>query len=141
VDNLVDSVAKGGNFMVGIGPDKDGRFHPTAVAQITEAGAWIRANAEAIYSTLERPGQLWKEGAKIRFTRTKDNRFVYAICLSKPSGTLVLKTVAAQPNSEVVLLGGAGPLPWRQTPEGLEITVPANAPAALAYAFKIRTGA
>ena len=140
VNNLVDTVAKGGNFMVGIGPDKDGRFHPTAVAQITEAGAWIHANAEAIYSTRERPGQLWKEGSDVRFTRTKDNRFVYAISLSRPSGTLVLKTVNALPNSEVVLLGGAGAVPWTQTADGLEITLPSNAPAALAYAFRIQTG-
>ena len=28
VRSLVDSVAKGGNFMVGIGPDGEGRFHP-----------------------------------------------------------------------------------------------------------------
>jgi alpha-L-fucosidase len=140
VNNLVDTVAKGGNFMVGIGPDKDGRFHPTAIAQITEAGAWIHANAEAIYSTRERPGQLWKEGADVRFTRTKDNRFVYAISLSRPSGTLVLKTVNALPNSEVVLLGGAGAVPWTQTADGLEITLPANTPAALAYAFRIKTG-
>jgi alpha-L-fucosidase len=139
VNNLVDSVAKGGNFMVGIGPDKDGRFHPTAVAQITEAGDWIRANAEAIYGTRERPGELWKEGADVRFTRTKDQRFVYAICLSRPAGTLLLKTVSARPNSDVVLLGG-GAVPWRQTADGLEVTMPADAPAALAYAFKIQTG-
>ena len=30
VRNLVDAVAKGGGFMVGIGPDALGRFHPTA---------------------------------------------------------------------------------------------------------------
>jgi alpha-L-fucosidase len=141
VDNLVDSVAKGGNFMVGIGPDKDGRFHPSAIAQIREAGDWIRANAEAIYGTRERPGLLWKEGAGVRFTRTKDNRFVYAISLSRPSGKLLLKTVTARPNSDVVLLGGAGLVPWRQTADGLEITVPEKAPAALAYAFKIQAGA
>jgi alpha-L-fucosidase len=140
VGNLVDSVAKGGNFMVGIGPDKDGRFHPTAVAQITEAGTWIRANAEAIYGTRERPGSLWKEGEDIRFTQTKDHHSVYAISLSRPAGTLVLKTVTAAPNSEVVLLGGTGGVPWRQTAEGLEITMPANAPTALAYAFRIRAG-
>ena len=29
--NLVDSVAKGGNFMVAVGPDGDGQFHSTAL--------------------------------------------------------------------------------------------------------------
>ena len=42
VTNLVDTVAKGGNFMVGIGPDGTGRFHPTAVSQLKEVGAWLK---------------------------------------------------------------------------------------------------
>src|ERR1035437_73519 len=41
VRNLIDSVAKGGNFMVGIGPDGEGRFHPTAVSQLKEVGEWL----------------------------------------------------------------------------------------------------
>ena len=31
VNNLVDILAKGGNFMVGIGPDSNGHFHPVAM--------------------------------------------------------------------------------------------------------------
>jgi alpha-L-fucosidase len=139
VDNLADSVAKGGNFMVGIGPDKDGRFHPAAVAQITEAGNWIRANSEAIYGTRERPGELWKEGENVRFTQSKDHRFVYAISLVRPAGALVLKSVTAVPRSAVTLLDGGWATTARQTAEGLEISMP-GAPMALAYVFKIQTG-
>jgi alpha-L-fucosidase len=36
VRNLVDAVAKGGGFMVGIGPDSDGRFHPAAIANLRD---------------------------------------------------------------------------------------------------------
>ena len=104
--NLVDSVAKGGNFMVGIGPDGDGRFSPVALDQLSEVGDWLKVNGEAIYATRPRPGELWKEGAPltagvsgtksaqppdfsgenppIRFSRTKDNRTLYAICLGWP---------------------------------------------------------
>ncbi len=39
--NLIDAVAKGGGFMVGIGPDAKGRFHPTAIENLQEAGAWL----------------------------------------------------------------------------------------------------
>ena len=44
VRNLVDTAAKGGNFMDGIGPDGDGHFHPTAVSQLKEVGAWLKIN-------------------------------------------------------------------------------------------------
>lgn len=141
VDNLVDCAAKGGNFMVGIGPDRDGQFDPRAVAQVREAGRWVRANGEAIFETRERPGPLWQEGESIRFTRTKDGRTLYAISLVRPGATQVLQTVRAAPGSPVVLLGGYGPVPWRQTSAGLEITMPPDAPPSLAYAFKIEPAA
>ena len=57
VTNLVDVVAKGGNFMVGIGPDARGRFHPKAVEALETTGAWLRLNGEAIYRYTPAPGR------------------------------------------------------------------------------------
>jgi len=144
VTNLVDVVAKGGNFMVGIGPDARGRFHPKAVEALETTGAWLRINGEAIYSTRPRPGALWKEGETVRFTRTKDNRFVYAISLRWPGQTLALKSVRAKAGSSIILLGANQPLEWSQeSGAGLAIRIPAalqeagRRPVSMAYAFKI----
>jgi alpha-L-fucosidase len=137
VDNLVDCAAKGGNFMVGIGPDRDGEFDPRAVAQVREAGQWIRANGDAIFGTRERPGELWHEGESVRFTRSKDGRVVYAISLARPAGTLALKTVQPKTDSPITLVSGSDPLTWRRTPDGVEISFPAQTPPAPAYAFRI----
>jgi alpha-L-fucosidase len=140
IDNLADCAAKGGNFMVGIGPDGDGRFHPAAIAQLREAGRWLGVNGEAIYATRARPGALWKEGDAIRFTRSKDDATVYAISLTRPGPTMILETVKARAGSEIHLLGLDTPLSWTQTERGLEIAVPNSAPSELAYAFKISRG-
>ena len=105
LENLIESVAKGGNFMVGIGPDGNGRFMPEALDQIREVGNWLKVNGEAIYSTRARHGELWKEGEKIRFTRSKDNRIVYAFCREWPGEKLVLKSVTASDRSGLYLLG------------------------------------
>src|ERR1039457_1199030 len=48
VHNLADSVAKGGGFMVGVGPSAHGEFHPEAIRQMKGAGAWLKVNGEAI---------------------------------------------------------------------------------------------
>jgi alpha-L-fucosidase len=144
VKNLVDIVAKGGNFMVGIGPDSTGRFHPKVVSALQEAGEWLRVNGEAIYATRPREGELWKEGDSIRFTRSKDRRFVYAISLGWPGKSITLKSVQAKPGSSIVMLGVKEPLHWRKDENGglvIDISAAlqdeANRPCKLAYAVKI----
>ena len=145
VNNLIDAVAKGGNFMVAIGPDADGVFHPKAVEQIEEAGRWIKVNASAIYDTRPRGGDDWHEGASVRFTRSKDNKTVYAICLEHPGAQLTLKSVKPAAGSTITLLGNDKPLKWTCSAEqGLVIQMPTDLPAAdakpatLAWAFKIQ---
>jgi len=142
VSTLVDVVSKGGNCMVSIGPDPQGHFHPAAVKHLEYAGDWLKVNGEAIYGT--RPFAHFKEGEDIRFTRTKDNRCVYAIALRWPGETLRLRSVRPKPGSEIRMLGCPKPLAWRYDPdEGMIVTMPdalqdeAKRPCKQAYAFRI----
>jgi alpha-L-fucosidase len=166
IQNLVDVVAKGGNFMVGVGPDRNGRFSPTATNQLEEVGRWLKVNGEAIYETRPRPGDLWKEGENvsfaeprpengeqppvtgdnrpIRFTRSKDGRAAYAICLQWPGPKLRLRTVRASQSTKITLLGVNESLKWHDdTAEGLVIEIPsalqdeAKRPGKVAWAFRI----
>jgi len=146
IRNLVDAVAKGGNFMVGVGPDGNGRFHPAAIAQLREAGAWLKTNGEGIYATRAREGELWSEGEHVRFTRAKDGRRVYAYALEWPGKQMALRTVRARPESEIRMLGYPEPLRWRQDPErGTVIELPAtlqdegHRPSRFAVGFRIET--
>jgi len=146
IHNLVDAVAKGGNFMVGIGPDGTGRFHPAAIQQLREAGEWLKINGEAIYGTRELEGNSWQQGDSIRFTRNKANSVVYAISLNWPGEILLLKSVKAAKNAEIFLLGDDKPLRWQMSDRGLEIRMPLefqdikNRHEKLAYAFRIPQG-
>lgn len=142
VSRLIDIVAKGGNFMVSIGPDGRGRFHPKAIEQLQYAGDWLRVNGEAIYKT--RPWVRWKEGDEVRFTRSKYNKFVYAISLKWPGKRLALRSVRAGEGSRVFMLGVREPLEWRMDDhEGLVIDLPGSLqregdrPCKQAYVFKI----
>jgi alpha-L-fucosidase len=145
IHNLIDCAAKGGGFMVGVGPDGDGKFHPTAVEQLKHAGRWLKVHGESIYATRARKADLWKEGDNIRYTQTKDQKTVYAHCLEWPGKQLVLKTVKAKDGSKVTLLGNpAAALNWKNDPEqGLVIQIPEGAldrvPAdqRLAFTFKV----
>jgi alpha-L-fucosidase len=144
VKNLIDSAAKGGNFMVGIGPDGNGEFEPTAIQQLNEVGNWLATNGEAIYATRSRNDELWKEGDNIRFTRSKDHKIVYTFCFEWPGDKLVLQSVKAREGTRIYLLGVKKPLTWKQTANGLEISlgkdIRGKIPVEnnLAYTFKIQ---
>ena len=144
IRNLIDAVAKGGNFMVAIGPDENGLWHPEAIRQLEAAGQWLKVNGEAIYGTRERPGTLYKEGDNLYFTRSKDNRTIYAISLGWPGKSLSIQSVCPREGSAVRLLGYEGNLPWTYDNERrLRIELPESLseeqsrPCGTAYAFKI----
>jgi alpha-L-fucosidase len=123
----VDTLAKGGGLMVGVGPSAHGEFHPEAARQMRETGKWLKVNGEAIYATRPRQGTKWSEGDTIRYTRTKDNRFAYAILTQWPGAEVTLKTVQPKDGSKVTLLGSKAMLKWRfDAAKGTTIEFPEN---------------
>ena len=121
IQNLVSCVAKGGNFMVGIGPDPQGAFHPAAVQELEETGKWLKTHGEGIYAT--RPFTPWHEGEDILFSRTKDRRCLYAFCTKEPAGDLLLRSAPHHPGMQVTLLGVETPLSWRQQGEAISVSL------------------
>ena len=51
IRNLCCIVARGGNYLIGIGPDATGEFDPPVYARLKEMGAWLKLNGEDIYGT------------------------------------------------------------------------------------------
>lgn len=51
IHSLVEVVAKGGNLLLGIGPQSDGTFPLEVEDRLEEIGAWMEKNGEAIYGT------------------------------------------------------------------------------------------
>ncbi len=144
VTNLVDTVAKGGNFMVGVGPDATGLFHPKAIAALQYAGAWLRTNGEAIFNTHPLPGTGWKEGDNLRFTQSDSGPAIYAIAMHWPGDELALGSVKLPPGSRVTMLGDGNALSWHaDAARGTVISLPARwqsaagRPACLPCVFKL----
>ena len=140
LSTLIDVVAKGGNFMPGISPTANGKFPAETIERLEYAGAWLRVNGEAIYKT--RPWNIFKEGDDLRFTRSKDGTYVYAIALKWPGRTLSIRSIRAVEGSKITMFGVKGDMRWHQGKDGLTIEIPPsverNKPCDQAYAFKIR---
>jgi alpha-L-fucosidase len=144
IKNLVDTVAKGGNFMPGIGPDGNGKFDPEAVRELETAGKWLKVNGEAIYETRPREAGFWKQGDALRFTRSKDHKTIYAISMAWPGKTLSIDSVKPVEGSAITMLGVSEPLRWEyDEARGLTIEIPsrlqtaANRPCEFAWAVKM----
>jgi alpha-L-fucosidase len=121
ISNLTDAVSKGGSFMVGIGPDGSGQFHPKAIEQLEETGRWLAVNGEAIYNTHAR--QVWKEG-NVRFTQSKDGRCVYAFVDDLSVPEIRLESIMPKAGANVTLLGYDKPLSWKAGDKGLVVSIP-----------------
>lgn len=146
IHNLVDTTAKGGGLMIGVGPSPLGQFHPEAVRQIEDAGKWLQINGEAIYATRPRQESSWSEGDSIRYTRSKDQRFVYAIFTAWPGPEATLQSVRPKPGTRIELLGSDRTIAWSfDSAKGTIITFPEalqqnnNRPCKHAWSLKIET--
>jgi alpha-L-fucosidase len=121
---LVDVVAKGGNYLLNVGPDPNGELPTAAVARLAEIGMWMQTNGEAIYST--RPVAPYRDG-KVCFTQGKDGA-VYAIYLlgegEAVPETIALKSVAPAPGATIRLLGHDTELKWQRLGAGARIELP-----------------
>jgi alpha-L-fucosidase len=116
---LADIVSKNGNLMLSVPLQRDGQPDEDELAIVSEIGAWLRVNGEAIYAT--RPWTIYGEGPStltaenapfdkggmkdvsnkpftpedIRFTQSKDGKTLYAIVLEIPKdGRVTIKSLA-----------------------------------------------
>ncbi|MFJ8690967.1 alpha-L-fucosidase [Micromonospora wenchangensis] len=161
---LIDRVSKNGTMVLNIAPMADGTIPSGQQTLLRGIGDYLKRFGESIYATRawsvhgEGPTQMGggsfvtpRAGTPqdIRFTRSKDNRVLYATILGWPGGTANITTLSSNRINLSSLTGvqlldsTAGSyvnLPTRtQDGTGLRITLPAtNAPfSAPAYVVKL----
>jgi len=106
ISTLVKIVAKGGNLLLGIGPDKTGEFAPEAYERLQQIGEWMKVNGEAIYNS--RPLAPY-QAENLCFTQSKDGKTRYLFFLAAENEALPasvdLPAGFAGKATEVKLLG------------------------------------
>lgn len=143
VENLVDIIAKGGNYLLNVGPTAAGLIPQPSIDRLAEMGRWIRVNEEAVYETVRH--EPYHEGERIRYISDKKGQHVYAAAFDWPGESLVLQSVQPKKGSKITLLGYGDKLDWTYDEDkGLTISLPEelqkeeNRPCAYAWVFKIK---
>jgi alpha-L-fucosidase len=125
VHTLVNIVAKGGNLLLGIGPQGNGELPAVGLERLTAIGTWMRMNGSAIHAS--HAIAPYEEG-KFRFTQIKDGS-VNAIYLADadehaPPAAIELHSFQPAANARLHVLGVSEPLAWQPRGPGFRVELP-----------------
>ena len=122
IRGLVEVASRGGNFLLNVGPQPDGRIQPEFQQRLRAIGEWLTLNGDAIYGTTYGPVQ---GVAGLRTTANDKSIFVHIF--DWPSGSFSITGIEARVMSARLLATGK-PLTFRQSEGKLEIDLPPQAP-------------
>ncbi|XP_069751855.1 tissue alpha-L-fucosidase-like [Narcine bancroftii] len=124
ITNLLDTICYGGNFLLNIGPTKDGTIPPIFEERLRGLGQWLRVNGEAIYAST--PWRVQKENSTHIIWYTSKGPSVYAMFTKWPTDNILeLESPKTSPNTSVTMLGIQQPLKWKTSPtKGILIFLP-----------------
>jgi alpha-L-fucosidase len=136
IQQQIDVAAKGGNYLLNIGPMSDGTIPKESVSRLAAMGKWLKINGEAVYGTRGR--EVYQEGKNFKFSTSKDGKYTYIFCEGLTGPTITIKTIKPQSGSSIQMLGVKKALPWTQLSNGdYLITLPKKLPSKIANVIKI----
>jgi alpha-L-fucosidase len=160
---LIDTVSRGGNLLLNVGPTADGRIPVVMQDRLAYLGKWLEHNGEAIYGTRTfRDGAQWTAGRKQELDTstnyraqydvekltlnpapgdarkeilfTRKGQTLYAIMPLYPQGSLTVRDVRPAKGARIGLLGSRHQdLAWRRSGADLIISTPAIEDGELAF--------
>ncbi len=162
VDDLIDIVSKNGSMLLNIGPKPDGTIPQAEIKLLSEIGAWLGQNGEAIYDT--RPWVTFGEGSTevidgtnlnhgekhrkdfnssdVRFTKNGDT--LYAILMAWPgdNAEITIKSINKENHpkaiKQITMIGSNEAIAFEETDGGLKITLPSASASQYAQVLKIQ---
>lgn len=138
IETLCSLVAKGGNFLLNIGPAADGTIPVIMEERLLQMGKWLGVNGEAIYDTA-----VYTKENEDGVYYTKKGDVVYAILNRFPFGARTLAHVPYRPGMKATLLSAPdAPIEVRDNGGKVELIFspidPETMPVGWLYAVEVK---
>ena len=132
---LVACVARGGTYMLNIGPRGDGSVPERAVATLKGSGDWIKRYPQVVYGTGPSP---WEHAMPWGDVTTKDNTMFVTVFDWPAGGTLSIPGLKTAVTSAKLLNGDeSSPIEYETKDGWLELKLPCKAPEAIASVIEL----
>ncbi len=118
LDMLVEAASKGGNLLLNVGPDPEGRYPDEYIIRAEVIGEWMERHGEAIYGS--EPGEVCEFIASGRQTR-KGNNLYLIVRFWGPTGEITLGGLQTRVKRAVLLSTGEE-VQFLQTDEHVTLT-------------------
>ncbi len=92
---LIETVSKGGNLLLNVGPTGRGTFDGRALDRLQGIGAWMEKNGRSIYACTQAPAEFPKP-ANCLLTYSPEGKRLYVHVLDWPLGVLALDGFAGR---------------------------------------------
>jgi len=152
---LLDTVSRGGNLLLNVGPTADGRIPAVMQERLAYLGQWLDKNGAAIYGTRTfRDGAQWTAGkrqevdtstnyrakydveqltmhpapgdARKEILFTRKGSTLYAILPVYPHGTLTIRDLKLAKNARIGMLGtNLVKIAWQPRGKDIQVSMPA----------------
>jgi alpha-L-fucosidase len=90
---LVDTVSKGGNLLLNVGPTGRGEFDYRALERLEGMGRWMRVHNRSIYGCTQAPAE-FVAPSDCRYTYNPQTRRLYLHVFAWPFGAIYLENLA-----------------------------------------------
>jgi alpha-L-fucosidase len=136
IRNLIDIASKGGNYLLNVGPTKEGLIPPPSVERLAAVGQWMKVNGQAIYGTNASPFT-----SQLTFGRatSKANRVYLEIFDWPADGNLRVPGWGKTVKKAYLLTGPKPSLRFTQDNTGVTVSVPAKPSDAIATVVVLET--
>jgi alpha-L-fucosidase len=132
---LIACVARGGTYMLNIGPDGSGAVPERAARSLEESGAWIHRYPQAVYNAGASP---WKHGLPWGDITVNDNKLILSVFDWPASGKLYLPGLKTKINSAALLANGQSePVKFSESNGWTIFELPFQAPEELVSVIEV----